>query len=92
MRQNQSGINFPINIPKATAIISFVIKFIPIDIGIQKFLDKPETNKVANYEDLVKETSVKEPKINDKITLEIVSKIGGIFCSKKAVTGKPDVF
>ena len=47
-----------------TFVLSIIVKFIPLDIVIQNFLDKPPTNKVANYDDLVKETSVKEPKIN----------------------------
>ena len=47
-----------------TFVLSFIIKFIPIDVVIQKFLDKPVTNKVANYDDLVKETNVKEPKVS----------------------------
>ena len=47
-----------------TFVLSIIIKFIPLDVPIQNFLDKPPTNKVANYDDLVKETNVKEPKIN----------------------------
>ena len=47
-----------------TFVLSFIIKFIPIDVIIQRFLDKPSDNKVANYNDLVKEVSVKEPNIN----------------------------
>ena len=47
-----------------TFVLSFIIKFIPIDVIIQRFLDKPSDNKVANYNDLVKETSVKEPNVN----------------------------
>ena len=46
-----------------TFVLSFIIKFIPIDVIIQRFLDKPSDNKVANYNDLVKETSVKEPNV-----------------------------
>ena len=44
-----------------TFVLSFIIKFIPLDVLIQKILDKPSTNKVANIEDLIKETAVKEP-------------------------------
>ena len=44
-----------------TFVLSAIIKFIPIDVLIQRYLDKPEDNKVANYNDLVKETAVKEP-------------------------------
>jgi len=47
-----------------TFVLSFIIKFIPIDIIIQRFLDKPADNKVANYDDLVKETNIKENKGN----------------------------
>ena len=43
-----------------TFVLSFIIKFIPLDICIQKFLDKPSDNKVANIDDLVKETNIKE--------------------------------
>ena len=46
-----------------TFVLSFIIKFIPIDAIIQRFLDKPNDNKVINYNDLVKETSVKEPNV-----------------------------
>ena len=49
-----------------TFVLSIIIKFIPIDIVIQNFLDKPPTNKVANYDDLVKETNIKEPKVSIK--------------------------
>ena len=45
-----------------TFVLSFIIKFIPIDAIIQRFLDKPSDNKVANYDDLVKETKIKEEK------------------------------
>jgi Ca2+ transporting ATPase len=44
-----------------TIVLSAIVKFIPIDVPIQNYLDKPSDNKVANLEDLVKETSVKEP-------------------------------
>ena len=44
-----------------TFVLSAIVKFIPIDVPIQNYLDKPSDNKVANLEDLVKETSVKEP-------------------------------
>ena len=47
-----------------TFVLSFIIKFIPIDVIIQRFLDKPSDNKVANYDDLVKETNIKEDKGN----------------------------
>ena len=50
-----------------TFILSFIVKFIPIDSIIQNFLDKPSDNKVANYNDLVKETGIKEaPNANEK--------------------------
>ena len=44
-----------------TFVLSFIIKFIPIDSLIQKFLDKPSDNKIANYSDLVNA----EPKPNN---------------------------
>jgi Ca2+ transporting ATPase len=47
-----------------TFVLSFIIKFIPIDVIIQRILDKPADNKVANYNDLVKETKTKEEKGN----------------------------
>ena len=50
-----------------TIVLSAIVKFIPIDVPIQNYLDKPSDNKVANLEDLVKETSVKEPvKVTEK--------------------------
>jgi len=49
-----------------TFVLSFIIKFIPLDVPIQRFLDKPTTNKVANIEDLVKETAIKQPTIIEK--------------------------
>jgi Ca2+ transporting ATPase len=47
-----------------TFVLSFIIKFIPIDVIIQRILDKPADNKVANYDDLVKETKIREEKAN----------------------------
>ena len=49
-----------------TFVLSFIVKLIPIDVLIQGCLDKPADNKVANYDDLVKETQVKENNINEK--------------------------
>ncbi len=51
-----------------TFVLSFIIKFIPIDSIIQNILDKPSNNKVANYNDLIKETGIKEavPNANEK--------------------------
>ena len=50
-----------------TFVLSAIIKFIPIDVLIQNYLDKPSDNKVANYDDLVKETNIKEPvNVNEK--------------------------
>ena len=40
-----------------TFVLSFIIKFIPLDKCIQGFLDKPADNKVANLEDLVKQAT-----------------------------------
>ena len=59
-----------------TFVLSFIIKFFPIDIAIQKYLDKPVTNKVANYDDLVKEVSIIEPKVkpNEKYHVSSISK------------------
>ena len=45
-----------------TFVLSFIIKFIPIDVIIQNILDKPSDNKVANYDDLIKEAKTKEDK------------------------------
>jgi len=56
-----------------TFVLSFIIKFIPIDIAIQKYLDKPITNKVANYDDLVKEVSIKEPKVKPNEKYHVTS-------------------
>ena len=43
-----------------TFILSFIIKFIPLDKPIQRFLDTPSNNKVANLDDLVKQqTAIK---------------------------------
>jgi Ca2+ transporting ATPase len=41
-----------------TFVLSFIIKFIPVDKCIQKCLDTPANNKVANLEDIIKEGSV----------------------------------
>ena len=41
-----------------TFVLSFIIKFIPLDKTIQNFLDKPSNNKVANLADLVREATV----------------------------------
>ena len=41
-----------------TFVLSFIIKFIPLDNCIQKILDQPNDNKVANLEDLVKEATI----------------------------------
>ena len=49
-----------------TFVLSFIVKLIPIDVLIQGCLDKPADNKVANIDDLVKETQVKENNINEK--------------------------
>ena len=49
-----------------TFVLSFIVKLIPIDVLIQGCLDKPADNKVANMDDLVKETQVKENNINEK--------------------------
>ena len=49
-----------------TFVLSFIVKLIPIDVLIQGCLDKPADNKVANMNDLVKETQVKENNINEK--------------------------
>ena len=56
-----------------TFVLSFIIKFIPIDIAIQKYLDKPVTNKVANYDDLVKEVSIKETKVKPNEKYHVTS-------------------
>ena len=40
-----------------TFVLSFIIKFIPLDKCIQGFLDKPSNNKVANLDDLVREAT-----------------------------------
>ena len=40
-----------------TFVLSFIIKFIPLDKCIQGFLDKPADNKEANLEDLVKQAT-----------------------------------
>ena len=42
-----------------TFVLSFIIKFIPIDKFIQNYLDKPNSNKVANINDLITEKSAK---------------------------------
>jgi len=49
-----------------TFVLSFIVKLIPIDGLIQGCLDKPADNKVANIDDLVKETQIKESNINEK--------------------------
>ena len=49
-----------------TFVLSFIVKLIPIDGLIQRCLDRPSDNKVANIDDLVKETKIKESKINEK--------------------------
>ena len=49
-----------------TFVLSFIVKLIPIDVLIQGCLDKPADNKVANMDDLVKETQVRENNINEK--------------------------
>jgi magnesium-transporting ATPase (P-type) len=49
-----------------TFVLSFIVKLIPIDGLIQGCLDKPSDNKVANMDDLVKETKIKESNINEK--------------------------
>jgi Ca2+ transporting ATPase len=43
-----------------TLVLSFIIKLIPIDKCIQKCLDTPANNKVANLEDIIREGSVDE--------------------------------
>ena len=40
-----------------TFVLSFLIKFIPLDKSIQSFLDTPSSNKVANLDDLVKQAT-----------------------------------
>ena len=47
-----------------TFVLSFFIKFIPLDKCIQKFLDTPKDNRVANLDDLIKES--KTGKIEEK--------------------------
>ena len=49
-----------------TFVLSFIVKLIPIDVLIQGCLDKPADNKVANMDDLFKETQVRENNINEK--------------------------
>ena len=49
-----------------TFVLSIIVKLIPIDGLIQGCLDKPADNKVANMDDLVKETQIKESNINEK--------------------------
>ena len=58
-----------------TFVLSAIIKFIPIDILIQNYLDRPTDNKVANLDDLVKDTSIKEPaNINEKHGVSVSQK------------------
>jgi magnesium-transporting ATPase (P-type) len=49
-----------------TFVLSIIVKLIPLDVAIQGCLDKPSDNKVANMDDLVKETKIKESNINEK--------------------------
>ena len=44
-----------------TFVLSFIIKFIPLDKCIQRCLDSPVNNKVANLDDLVKEATFVKP-------------------------------
>jgi magnesium-transporting ATPase (P-type) len=43
-----------------TFVLSFIIKFIPLDRCIQKCLDTPSNNKVANLEDIINQGSVSQ--------------------------------
>ena len=51
-----------------TFVLSFIIKFIPLDKCIQRMLDTPRSNKVANIDDLIRESNTN--KMDNTVKIE----------------------